>query len=140
MVAYVIGEVEVTDPEGYEPYKPLAEASILAHGGVYRVRGGQTESLEGEAPRGRVVVLEFPDVDTARRWYRSAAYQAALPLRQAASNGRLFLVEGCPPGCRGRAMRIGPPREARPGLDARDARVRTAPSPKPDRRIHRSLT
>jgi uncharacterized protein (DUF1330 family) len=93
--AYVIAEVEVTDPDAYEPYKPLAAASIAAHGGTYRVRGGATESLEGAPVTGRVVLLEFADVEAARTWYRSAQYQAALPLRQAASKGRLFLVEGC---------------------------------------------
>jgi uncharacterized protein (DUF1330 family) len=97
MTAYVIGEVEVTDPAGYEPYKALAEASITAGGGRYLVRGGASEALEGAAPAGRVVVLEFADLEAARRWYHSAEYQAALPLRQAASKGRLFLVEGHPP-------------------------------------------
>ena len=94
MPAYVIGEVEVLDPGAYEPYKPLAAASITAHGGRYLVRGGATESLEGAPVTGRVVVLEFADLDAARAWYRSAEYQEALPLRQAASKGRLFLVDG----------------------------------------------
>ena len=95
MAAYVIAEVEVTDPDAYEPYKPLAAASIAAHGGTYRVRGGATESLEGTPVAGRVVVLEFADLDAARAWYRSTQYQEALPVRQAASKGRVFLVEGC---------------------------------------------
>ena len=94
MAAYVIGEVEVTDTSAYEPYKALAAASIAAHGGTYLVRGGETESLEGAPPAGRVVVLEFPDLDAARSWYHSAQYQEALPVRQAASKGRLYLVDG----------------------------------------------
>jgi uncharacterized protein (DUF1330 family) len=94
VAAYVIGEVEVTDASAYEPYKPLAAASIAAHGGTYLVRGGTTESLEGQPATGRVVVLEFADLEAARAWYRSAQYQEALPIRQAASKGRLFLVEG----------------------------------------------
>jgi uncharacterized protein (DUF1330 family) len=95
VAAYVIGEVEVTDPDAYEPYKPLAAASIAAQSGTYLVRGGASESLEGAAVTGRVVVLKFADMDAARSWYHSAQYQEALPLRQAASKGRLFLVEGC---------------------------------------------
>jgi uncharacterized protein (DUF1330 family) len=98
MGAYVIVELTVEDPEGYERYKPLAEESIARHGGAYRVRGGRIEPVEGEPVADRVVVLEFPDMAAARRWYESAEYQAALPLRQAAARTtRLFFVDGYPP-------------------------------------------
>jgi len=96
--AYFIAEIDVTDPDAYEPYKPLAAASIAAHGGTFRVRGGATEAVEGPPVAGRVVVVEFADVEAARRWYHSDDYQEALPLRQAASTGRAFLVEGCDGG------------------------------------------
>ena len=46
MSAYVIVEIEVTDPVGYEEYKKQASASIQAQGGKYIVRGGKTEVLE----------------------------------------------------------------------------------------------
>jgi uncharacterized protein (DUF1330 family) len=94
MPAYVVADVQVTDPAAYEPYRPLAAASIARFGGRFIVRGGAAELLEGETPPERVVVIEFPDADTARRWYRSAEYQSALKIRQAASRGRLILVEG----------------------------------------------
>jgi uncharacterized protein (DUF1330 family) len=94
MAAYVIAEITVTDPEGYEPYKALAEESIHAHGGRYLVRGGTVDSLEGAPADARIVVLEFPDLDTARAWYRSDEYQAAARVRQGTSTGRLFLAEG----------------------------------------------
>lgn len=94
MAAFVVVELEVHDPEGYEPYKAPAEASVVAAGGSYRVRGGPVEVLEGEAPSGRVVILEFPDMDAARAWYRSEAYQAVVPIRQAAATGRMFLIDG----------------------------------------------
>jgi uncharacterized protein (DUF1330 family) len=58
------------------------------------VRGGKADLLEGEPPPERTVVIEFPDPDTARRWYNSEEYQAALKIRQAASRGRVLLVEG----------------------------------------------
>jgi uncharacterized protein (DUF1330 family) len=96
MVAYLIAEIDVTDSEAYAAYPPLAEASILARGGAYRVRGGAVEPLEGAPPAGRGVVLEFPDMDAARAWYSSEEYQAALPLRQAVSSGRAYFVEGVP--------------------------------------------
>ena len=94
MPAYILAEVEVTDPTAYEPYRPLAAASIARHGGRFVVRGGAAELLEGAPAPNRVVVIEFPDAETARRWYRSAEYQSALKIRQTASRGRLILVEG----------------------------------------------
>lgn len=94
MPAYIIADVEVTDPAGYEPYRPLAAASIARFGGRFLVRGGAAELLEGAPAPNRTVVIEFPDAGTARRWYRSEEYQRALKIRQAASRGRLILVEG----------------------------------------------
>jgi uncharacterized protein (DUF1330 family) len=97
MAAYVIVEVSVTDEAVYEKYKPLAAASIAAHGGSYKARGGASESLEGDAVAGRVVVLEFPDLEQARGWYHSAEYQEARQVRQGASQGRMFIVDGYEP-------------------------------------------
>jgi uncharacterized protein (DUF1330 family) len=94
MAAYVIAEIRVTNPGGYEPYRPLAAASIARHGGRFLARGGKTVLLEGTPAPERVVVIEFPDVATAQRWYQSDEYQSALKIRQAASQGRVILVEG----------------------------------------------
>ncbi|HTV44429.1 MAG TPA: DUF1330 domain-containing protein [Stellaceae bacterium] len=94
MPAYVIAEVEVTDPGAYEPYRPLAAASIARFGGRFIVRGGAAALVEGSPEPQRIVVIEFPDAETARRWYHSDEYQRALKIRQKASTGRLILVEG----------------------------------------------
>lgn len=94
MPAYFIGEIHITDPAAYDGYRPLAAASIARFGGRFIVRGGKVDLLEGEPQPERVVVIEFPDADTARRWYHSEEYQAALKIRQSASRGRLFLVAG----------------------------------------------
>jgi uncharacterized protein (DUF1330 family) len=94
MPAYVIADVRVTDPAAYEPYRPLAAASIARFGGRFIVRGGEASLLEGTPEPERIVVIEFPDAATARRWYHSDEYQTALKIRQAASHGRLILVEG----------------------------------------------
>lgn len=94
MAAYVIAEIKVTDPAAYEPYRALAQESIARFGGRYVVRGGKAELLEGETPPERVVVLEFPDVAAARRWYESEEYQKAAKIRHKASTGRVLLVEG----------------------------------------------
>ena len=94
MPAYVIADVKVTNPAGYEPYRPLAAASIARFGGRFIVRGGSAELLEGDADPDRIVVIEFPDADTARRWYHSDEYQQALTIRQANSTARVILVQG----------------------------------------------
>jgi len=94
MTAYLISEIDVTDPKAYEPYKTAASAAIARHGGKYIVRGGKTLSLEGAPPK-RMIVLEFPDIEAAKRFHESVEYQAAIPLRKKASaNSRLFVVEG----------------------------------------------
>jgi uncharacterized protein (DUF1330 family) len=94
MPAYIIAEIQVTDPTAYEEYRPLAAASVARYGGRFAVRGGNIDLLEGEPEPERIVVIEFPDADAARRWYRSEEYQKALKIRQSASRGRVFLVEG----------------------------------------------
>ena len=94
MAAYVIAEVEVTNPAGYENYRPLAGASIAQYGGKFVVRGGKVELLEGAPDSARVVVIEFADIAAARRWYTSPEYQEALKIRLANSKGRVLLVEG----------------------------------------------
>jgi uncharacterized protein (DUF1330 family) len=90
---YVIAEIEVTDPDGYAEYAPLANASVLRHGGRFVVRGGPSETMEGDWA-GRMVVLEFESLEAARSWYHSDDYQAALPVRLRSSRGRMIAVEG----------------------------------------------
>jgi uncharacterized protein (DUF1330 family) len=96
---YVIVELSVVDADRYELYKPLAEASIAAYGGTYKVRGGSVESVEGPEVADRVVILEFPDLATARSWYSSPEYQEALQIRlEAARTTRMFFIDGYVPG------------------------------------------
>jgi uncharacterized protein (DUF1330 family) len=94
MSAYIIADIQVTDPVAYADYRPLAAASVARFGGRFIVRGGKVDLLEGEPQPERIVAIEFPDADTARRWYQSEEYQTALKIRQAASRGRVLLVEG----------------------------------------------
>lgn len=94
--AYVIALVDVHDVDAYARYRAEVPAIVAAHGGRFLVRGGPQILLEGEWPATRTVVIGFPDATAARAFYDSAAYQAIVPLRQAASTGRLILVEGVP--------------------------------------------
>ncbi|RWH71444.1 DUF1330 domain-containing protein [Mesorhizobium sp.] len=94
MPAYIISDVAIRDREAFEAYRTRAAASIAAHGGRYLVRGGDVETLEGDWQPGPLIVVEFPDIETARRWYRSDEYAAALEVRDAALSRDLILVEG----------------------------------------------
>ncbi|HAN07291.1 MAG TPA: hypothetical protein DCP89_02205 [Acidimicrobiaceae bacterium] len=94
VTAFVIFQGEITNPEDYETYKPLAGASVAAHGGTYLVRGGKFVHLEGEAPSSRTVILEFDSIEAASSWYESSDYAIAKPIRQKASEGSLYIIEG----------------------------------------------
>ena len=94
MAAYVIGEIEVTDAALYEDYRKQVAATVQNHGGRFVVRGGRVEALEGGWSPKRLVVLEFPSMEQAQKWYRSSEYAPLITLRQRASRGRLVLVEG----------------------------------------------
>jgi uncharacterized protein (DUF1330 family) len=94
MAAYVIGEIEVTDSATYEDYRKQVHAVVTKYGGKFIVRGGKVESLEGGWSPKRIVVLEFPSVEQAQKWYRSTEYAPLIALRQRASRGKLILVEG----------------------------------------------
>jgi uncharacterized protein (DUF1330 family) len=94
MAGYIIAEVQVTDPERYEEYRRQVEGTIAAYGGRYRVRGGEAEALEGDAPHGRLVVIEFDSYEQARAWYDSSEYAGPKALRQDTSIGRLIIVDG----------------------------------------------
>lgn len=94
MTAYVISEVTPRDPDGFSAYRQRAARSIEQYGGEYIVRGGPVVVLEGEFTQQMIVLVEFPDSETARRWYRSSEYAEALAVRDHALVRNLLLVEG----------------------------------------------
>lgn len=97
MAAYLIADIEVTDPEGYAEYRRTVGASIAAFGGRFLARGGRTESLEGAWAPSRLVIVEFPSIERLEAWYRSPEYAPALALRQRSSVSSLVMTEGVPP-------------------------------------------
>jgi uncharacterized protein (DUF1330 family) len=94
MPAYVIVDADVHDPEQFERYKAASPGAIAAGGGRFVARGGELAFLEGDWSPTRIVVLEFPDLDAAKRWYDSPEYQEAKKLRDGAANLRMIAVEG----------------------------------------------
>jgi uncharacterized protein (DUF1330 family) len=94
MAAYVIANIDVTDPALYDDYRKGVAATITAHGGRFLARGGACAPLEGAFVPRRVVILEFPSMAAVKAWYASPEYQPLIALRQRASRGDLFTVEG----------------------------------------------
>ena len=94
MAAYLIADVEVTDPDTYEIYKKDLPATLAEFGGRYVVRGGAVEVLEGEWTPQRLVIIEFPDMARLKAWYESPAYRPLIAIRQRAARARLLAVEG----------------------------------------------
>jgi uncharacterized protein (DUF1330 family) len=97
--AYVIAEVEkeptkIEDPAASRRYAEEAPKSLAAFQAQYLVRGGKIQTLEGEAPKGYIVVIGFESVEKARGWYDSPAYEAIKPIRQNSTKSRILIVEG----------------------------------------------
>ena len=94
MTAYVIVDIEVTDPTGYEEYKKLAPAAVQLYGGKYIARGGSNETLEGDWKANRLVILEFESVAKAKAWLNSPEYAPARRLRHQYARTNMVVVEG----------------------------------------------
>ena len=94
MAAYIIVEVNVTDQALYDDYKKLVPPTLELYGGPFVVRGGETETLEGDWNPGRFVILQFESVERAKAWWASEEYRAPKQLRQRASSARMIVAEG----------------------------------------------
>jgi uncharacterized protein (DUF1330 family) len=95
MSAYIIANVDITNPEQYEDYKKLSTLAMQTHGVEVVARGGKVELLEGEGPLpGRVVILRFPTMEAARTYNDSVEYTRAREARQGAAVMKMILVEG----------------------------------------------
>jgi len=94
MPAYIIVEIEVTDPVGYEEYKKQAAATVKQYGGKYIVRGGGCETLEGDWQPKRIVVLQFDNMERAKAWLNSPEYIEPRKQRHRTAKTRMILAEG----------------------------------------------
>jgi uncharacterized protein (DUF1330 family) len=95
--AYVIVDIEVTDPEGYQEYIQATPETLKPYQGRYVVRGGKNETLEGEWHAKRLVILEFPTADLAKAWLNSPHYAPVRALRHKYAKSNMVLVEGAAP-------------------------------------------
>jgi uncharacterized protein (DUF1330 family) len=94
--AYIVTEVEVTgDHEVYQrDYAQYAQSTVEPFGGHYLARGGRVLGTEGEPPKARVVISEFPSFEAARDWRYSPAYTKIVTTRLRESSSRQYIVEG----------------------------------------------
>jgi uncharacterized protein (DUF1330 family) len=96
MPAYVIANIEVIDPKGYDEYRSRTLGTVEKFGGRFIARGGATEVKEGGWQPKRLIMLQFADMDTARRWYDSSEYQSIIKYRSGSARTDLVLVDGLP--------------------------------------------
>jgi uncharacterized protein (DUF1330 family) len=94
MSAYVIVEIDIHDPAGYEEYKKFAGATVEKYGGKYIVRGGRAEVLEGDWNPKRIVVLQFDSPQHAKDWLNSEEYHEPRKMRHRTAKTNMILVEG----------------------------------------------
>ena len=100
MAAYAMAQLRRVDMNGeIRDYLSLIDATLEPYGGRFLVHGSTPEVVDGELP-GTIVLIGFPDRDSARAWYDSAGYQAILPLRTRNSDGGVALLDGVPDGYR----------------------------------------
>jgi uncharacterized protein (DUF1330 family) len=94
MSAYFIVDIDIHDAAGLEEYRNQVPATLTKYGGRFIVRGGRFERLEGDWQPKRLVLLEFPSVEQAKRWYDSEEYRPLKAMRLKASSSNLILVDG----------------------------------------------
>jgi len=94
MAAYFIVDVDVHNPAGMREYLEKVPGTLAKYGGRYIVRGGQFEVVEGDWQPSRVVMLEFPNMEQAKRWYHCEEYKEMKEARFKAAKTNMVLVEG----------------------------------------------
>lgn len=97
MPAYVIVDLTVTDLPTMEEYRKRVPATLTPYGGRFLVRGGAHQTVEGDWKPNRLVVLEFPSLEQAKRWYASEEYREPLAMRLRAGRANMVMVEGISP-------------------------------------------
>ncbi|WP_460451053.1 DUF1330 domain-containing protein [Alsobacter sp. SYSU BS001988] len=95
--AFVVSEIEVTNPDAYaREYVPLANKALADSGQKRLASGGRTVSLAGSPPAARVVISMFENFEVAQAAYQSPAYLEARKIGDKYGKLRIFAVEGLP--------------------------------------------
>lgn len=95
MPAFVIADTRIENAAEYEAYKAKARAIAESYGGVYRARGGDLDVVDAQlwSPT-RIVIIEFPDMASARAFARSPEYTPVAKLRHANAKSTVIIVDG----------------------------------------------
>ena len=94
MAAYVIVDVEITDPGLYGQFMEQVTPTIESHGGRFVARGGKLEIVLGDWAPKRVAILQFDNLDQVHAWLQSPQYTALNDIRSRSSNINMVVVEG----------------------------------------------
>ena len=94
MAAYVIGDIEITDRAAFQEYRNRVGATVEQYGGKFVIRGGRVSPKEGDWQPHLMVMLEFPSLEQAERWYNSPEYQPLIAIRENAARTQLIIAEG----------------------------------------------
>lgn len=94
MTAYLIADIEVRDPVGYDEYKQRVPAVIEAHGGRYLARGGASHVLEGAWQPRRSAIIEFPSLAALQAFWDSPEYRPLRALRERCASSNIVVIEG----------------------------------------------
>jgi uncharacterized protein (DUF1330 family) len=94
LAGYVIADVEVHDPAGYEEYRSQTLATVQKYDGEFLVRGGQVEVVEGEWAPTRLIIIKFPSTERAREWADGPEYSAIKGIRQRTAKSNVIIIEG----------------------------------------------
>ena len=94
MAAYVIADIEVTDPTAFEEYRQKVAPLVAKYGGKYLVRGGASEAVEGDWVPNRLVVLEFENMDRLKEFYHGEEYRPVMAIRTKSTVSKVVIVEG----------------------------------------------
>ena len=94
MAAYVIGDIEVTDPAAFQEYRQRIGATVEQYGGKFVIRGGRVNPKEGDWQPRHLLMLEFPSLEHAERWYNSQEYKPLIAIREKSATTQLLIAEG----------------------------------------------
>ena len=90
---YLVAHLNVYDKKGFEKFRQMADPTIAEYGGTVIVREPNPDIREGKN-LGIALIIEFENIETARKFYKPEEYQVAKAVRELASNTHLILVEG----------------------------------------------
>jgi uncharacterized protein (DUF1330 family) len=94
MAAYGIGDIELTDPVAFQEYRNRVGATVEQYGGRFMIQGGRVDPKEGDWQPRHLLMLEFPSLEQAERWYNSSEYKPLIAIRVKAARTQLLIAEG----------------------------------------------